>query len=1012
MQRRALVVGVSQYSKVSLGNFVSFANNANAIADILEPTFKVKRFPEAVDGDLVRVGKSAVTCDHLQNELKELFTATDLDVVLFYFSGHGLKGKQLFPRTYLAASDSEGLDEGYRRAFEIEDLKRLLKNCPAREQIVWLDCCYGGDLANFAEVCDRNDGKTRFIITASRIQDPAYQEIAGEMGVFTRVLVEALARTGTTARRITCAAIEDAIRENLQSLQYPQMPQFYRTPNKIIEFWERSIDRQVAIAATLNTTPPPVDEWQGRQDEIKELQTALSNDKVRLIGMTAAGGYGKSALAVKFKEQLTSNWRVLWVSFIQPYPLAQFGRWLLEQLGRAYDEKWDEETLIGQIVEGLIAEPYLLVLDNMETVIPAEGKSVYGQFLSQWLGNGMHSKLLLTSREQPVFSANLQPRCYWLALKGLAEADAMRLVTEDYGLTGTQKELAHFVNRMDRHPLLMQLVSSWMREELGEGVCVTEAENLGLDLFTVEGYHRDTETCVREVVAASLARLSARLGDSLKRLSVLRGIFDLGLAQWLTAEVTDAELRYLARLSLLQEFPPEPLKGKRRRFQFLPLISMVVQQQADSELLRSAHQAALDYFLAHLPAPPWESLEDLTAYLEGFHHAGELGEWQLAFDILNEERGGEGKNKSVDQFLELQGFYRQYVQLYEQVIAGSQREQDCHRKSLNRLGNCSRSLGQYEKAITHHQQHRDISEEIGDRREVAIALGNLGICCNSLGQYKIAISFYQQSLEISEEMGNRQGVANSLGNLGNCYNSLGQYEKAISYHQRHHNISEEMGNRQGVASSLGNLGNCYYFLGQYEKAISYHQRYHDISEEIGFRQGVANSLSVLGSCYDSLGQYEKGIAYHQRYHDISEEIGDRRGVASSLGNLGVCYNSLGQYEKASAYHQRSIEISEEIGDQLGVAYSLHNIGEVLIKLENYSEAESKIQESLVISQEINSKLVIAHSFKALAAIAHQTNQPQLALSHCQNALTLSQELGIPLVKDCEELLAKIQDDLR
>jgi hypothetical protein len=245
MQRKALVVGVSQYNKVSLGNFVSFANNANAIADILEPTFKVKRFPEAVDGDLVRVGKSAVTCDRLQNELKELFTAADLDLVLFYFSGHGLKGKQLFPRTYLAASDSEGLDDGYRRAFEIEDLKSLLKNCPAKEQIVWLDCCYGGDLANFADVCDRNDDKTRFIITASRSQDPAYQEIAGEMGVFTRVLVEeALARTGITERRITCAAIEDAVREKLQSLQYPQMPQFYRTPNKIIEFWARRVRLQ------------------------------------------------------------------------------------------------------------------------------------------------------------------------------------------------------------------------------------------------------------------------------------------------------------------------------------------------------------------------------------------------------------------------------------------------------------------------------------------------------------------------------------------------------------------------------------------------------------------------------------------------------------------------------------------------------------------------------------------------------------------------------------------------
>jgi len=822
-------------------------------------------------------------------------------------------------------------------------------------------------------------------------------------------------------------------------------------PNEWNPAKSRQTAQPVAIAATLNTTPPPVDEWQGRQDEIEELQTALSNEKVRLIGMTAAGGYGKSALAVKFKEQLTPNWRVLWVSFIQPYPLAQFGRWLLEQLGRDYDEKWDEETLIGQIVEGLVAEPCLLVLDNMETVMPAEGKSVYGQFLSQWLGNGMHSKLLLTSREQPVFSANLLPRCYWLALKGLAEADAMRLVTEDYGLTGTQEELTHFVNRMDRHPLLMQLVSSWMREELGEGVGVTEAENLGLDLFTVEGYHRDTETCVREVVAASLARLSARLGDILKRLSVLRGIFDLGLAQGLTAEVTEAELRYLARLSLLQEFPPEPKERKPRRFQFLPLISMVVQQQADSELLRSAHQAALDYFLAHLPAPPWESLEDLTAYLEGFYHAGELGEWQLAFDILNKERGGEGKNKSVDQFLDFQGFYRQRAQLYEQVIAGSQREQDCYRKSLNRLGNCYNSLHQYEKSIAHHQQHHDISEEIGDRQGVASSLGNLGICYKNLGQYEKAIAYLQQHHDISEEIGFRQGVARSLGNLGICYDSLGQYEKAIAYlqqchdiseeigfrqgvasslgnlgicydslgqyekaiahHQQDHDISEEIGNRQGVANSLGNLGNCYKKLGQYEKAITYQQQSLEIEEEIGNRQGVANSLGNLGNCYKKLGQYEKAIAYLQQCHDISEEIGNRQGVANSLCSLGNCYDSLGQYEKAITYQQQSLEIEEEMGSRQGMAISLHNIGETLIQLENYSEAETKIQESLVISQEINFKYLTAHSFKTLADIAHQTNQPQLALTHCQAAFTLSQELGIPLVKDCEELLAKIQEVL-
>jgi tetratricopeptide (TPR) repeat protein len=468
-----------------------------------------------------------------------------------------------------------------------------------------------------------------------------------------------------------------------------------------------------------------------------------------------------------------------------------------------------------------------------------------------------------------------------------------------------------------------------------------------------------------------LARLSARLGDSLKRLSVLRGIFDLGLAQGLTAEVTEAELRYLARLSLLQEFPPEPKEGKRRRFQFLPLISMVVQQQAGSDVLRSAHQSALDYFLAHLSSPPWESLEDLTAYLEGFYHAGELGEWQLAFDILNEERGGQGKNKSVHYFLFFQGFYRQCAQLYEQVIAGNQREQDCHRKSLNCLGNCYYFLGQYEKAIAIYQQYHDISKEIGDR----------------------------------------QGVANSLCGLGNCYNSLGQYEKAIAIYQQYHDISKEIGDRQGVANSLCGLGNCYRDLGQYEKVIAIYQQYHDISEEIGDRQGVAISLGSLGNCYNSLGQYEKAIAIYQQSLDISKEIGDQQGVAISLGNLGACYKNLGQYEKAIAYHQQHHDISEEIGFRQGLAISLHNIGEALLKLENYSEAETKIQESLVISQEINFKQLTAHSFKALAEIAHQTNQPHLALSHCQNALILTQELGIPLVKDCEERLAKILENL-
>ncbi|MFM7885000.1 MAG: hypothetical protein ACKO8H_25390 [Microcystis panniformis] len=492
----------------------------------------------------------------------------------------------------------------------------------------------------------------------------------------------------------------------------------------------QSSPQPLTTSGLVDTQLPPVRRWQGRREELQELQTALGNDHLRLIEITAAGGYGKTALARKFTDQLTADWPVLWVNFNQPYPLAQFGRWLLEELKQNYDEKWNDGQLIDAISKGLTAKPCLLVLNNLETVLTAPVNLVYQQFLQKWLYTESSSKLLVTSREQLKFPVNLQDYYYSWPLKGLKEADAMRYVTEDHGLTGSDEELAQFVDKMGGHPLLMELVCSLMKDKFGKGVSVTESQNLGLNMFDVEGYHRDTETCVREVITASLARLSKEFRESLTRLSVLRENFDDRLAQGLIPEITEEDLRYLVRLSLLQEFPPE-YNVKRRQFQFLPLISMVVQDQANPEILRSAHQLALNYYLAHLPVPPGESLKDLKEYLEAFHHAGALGEWQLAYNILNEERGGEGKNKSVDIFLDLQGFYRKQADHYEQVIAGSQREQVCYRNSLNRLGICFLNLGQYEKAIAYHQQCHDISKEINHSFHVANVSPRKQLCPSS-----------------------------------------------------------------------------------------------------------------------------------------------------------------------------------------------------------------------------------------------------------------------------------------
>ncbi|MFM7878064.1 MAG: tetratricopeptide repeat protein, partial [Microcystis panniformis] len=852
-----------------------------------------------------------------------------------------------------------------------------------------------------------------------------------------------------------CEKVFVSLEETLRSLIEESKKKQSDESQKTIVKTEKTAAPRVAVTALMNTTLPPVNEWQGRQQELQELLTALDNDQIHLIGIVATGGYGKTALAVKFREQLIPHWRVLWVSFRERYSVAQFGRWLLENLEQPYDEKWNDETLIQQMIRGLITAPCLLILDNLETVVQTAGDSVYGQFLSRWLGSGNQSKILITSREQPSFVANLTRRCHWLRLGGLAAADAIQLVTVDYGLTGTNQELAEFVNKMGRHPLLMQLVCSWMSDEFGEGVSVTESQNLGLNLFEVEGYHRDTETCVREVITASLARLSKEFRESLTRLSVLRESFDLGLAQGLTPEITDQDLRHFARLSLLQEFPPEPKARKPRRFQFLPLISMVVQNQANAEVLRSSHQLALDYFMAHLPSPPWESFADVTAYLEAFYHAGELGEWQLAYNILDEERGGEGKDRSIKSFLYFTGLSRKSIELYEILINNwieDQKQKQEFGIVLSLLGISYKNLGEYSKAITIHQQHYDFSKKNGHQDGTASSLGNLGLCYYLQGNYQQAIDCHQECLEIQENISDSQGMAGTLGNLGICYRVMGELKTAIFFHEMHCEFAEKNSDYRGVAIALGNIGNCYANLGEYTQAIIYHQKSFLMLDKIGDKAGSALACTNTGNCYRSLGKYEKAIICHEVALRMAQKIDNKKIEAVSFGNLGNSYFDLGAYEKAIIKHQQSLKIQREIGDQLGEAISLgnignfyiyldqheialdflheaielkqklryqqgiaidfHNIGGVFINLKQYTKAEEYIQRSLITAKDIGLQDLTARCFLALAEIAHKTNRPELALSYCQKALELCQELGIPLVKECEELLGQIQATLQ
>jgi tetratricopeptide (TPR) repeat protein len=154
-------------------------------------------------------------------------------------------------------------------------------------------------------------------------------------------------------------------------------------------------------------------------------------------------------------------------------------------------------------------------------------------------------------------------------------------------------------------------------------------------------------------------------------------------------------------------------------------------------------------------------------------------------------------------------------------------------------------LGDYPRAIDHHQQSLAIAREIGDRIAEGASLGNLGNCYHSLGNYPRAIDHHQQSLAIAREIGDRIAEGASLGNLGLCYSSLGDYPRAIDHHEQALAIARETGDQYCESTVLVGLGDVSRDTGKLPQAFEHYRNAIEIADATDNRQNQHEARFAL-----------------------------------------------------------------------------------------------------------------------------------------------------------------------
>lgn len=219
--RRALVVGIDEYSQAPLSGCV---NDAKAVATLLAehaggaPNFSVQ---------LTTAPQRKVTKSTLREALTRLFNdAADCDVALFYFAGHGTENDL---GGYLVTQDAQRYDEG----ISLSDVLALANASAARERIIILDSCHAGHLgalqASGSSASQLQEGVS--ILTAARSSQTAAEVNGG--GVFTELVCGALeGGASDVLGQTTVAAIYAYVEQVLGP--WEQRPMFRANVAKLI----------------------------------------------------------------------------------------------------------------------------------------------------------------------------------------------------------------------------------------------------------------------------------------------------------------------------------------------------------------------------------------------------------------------------------------------------------------------------------------------------------------------------------------------------------------------------------------------------------------------------------------------------------------------------------------------------------------------------------------------------------------------------------------------------------
>jgi predicted ATPase/class 3 adenylate cyclase len=532
-----------------------------------------------------------------------------------------------------------------------------------------------------------------------------------------------------------------------------------------------------------NNLPILLSAFVGREAELTRVRELVSSS--RLVTLTGAGGSGKTRLALQAAaEQIGRASDGVWLVELAPLTdgeqipgavAAVLG--IQNQPGPALDET---------VSRALSAQDTLIVLDNCEHLIDAAAK-----FCEQVIRRCPHVRILATSREPLGIDGERVYRVPSLSLPGgadtvdeLTASDAVRLFAErarDSGFVLDPQSaplVATICRRLDGIPLALELAAA----RLSSMSLAQVTSRLDQRFRLLTGGARNAmprQQTLQATVEWSFGLLGQRERDTLARLSVFAGSFDLDAAEALCTSPAVDEFDVADLLGSLvdKSLVVADHAAGSVRYRLLETIRQYAAQallraEGDEVVLALRTRHAEFYLgLAQRAAPAlighgqtewlrrldaeWDNLRATLAHLAAEERADDVLRLAVAVERFAMTRAHNEVLSYLRQAIE-QRHAPASVLLAEAMTVVSQLIELFYRTDA----------AEVLAARTYAEQALAMARELGDRRAEARATSRLAESAHIAGDVAGAQALAEQGVAIARELGDVQLLGEQLQSLG------------------------------------------------------------------------------------------------------------------------------------------------------------------------------------------------------------------------------------------------------